>query len=127
MRRLITHDRRLLSGVLVAAFTLVLFADCASAAEATAVEMACCAAMGKACGSHSNTHSCCTTETPRLDQSPAVRQITVASPVSVASSLTIELPRMPSTARNNAAVLDHHGGSPPRSVPPYVLNSLFRV
>lgn len=127
VRRLITHDRRLLSGILVAAFTLVLFADCARAADATAVEKACCAAMGKACGPHSNAHSCCRTEAPRLDQSAAAQRITVASPVSVVVSIAIDLPRTSLTSRANAAALDHHGGSPPRSVPQYVLNSLFRV
>jgi hypothetical protein len=126
VRHLIIRRRGLVSGIVVAAFAVAMFADCVSAAQTTAEQKACCAAMVGGCGPQSNAHPCCTTEAPRVDQSAAAHRVTVASPVSIVAIATFDSSPVSTTARGAAPARDRHGARPP-GVLPHVLNSVFRV
>jgi hypothetical protein len=126
MRHVIIRRRGLVSSIVVAAFAVAMFADCVSAAQATDEHEACCAAMAAGCGPQSKAHSCCTTQAPRVDQSVSVHRITVAAPGVSVAAVVFDAPVPTTLTRVGNPARDRHGSHPP-GVPPYLLDSLFRV
>jgi len=69
MRRFLRQHTRCVGAALLAIFVVVLSVTCLAQKEMTEAQMACCAAMVAGCGgAMGQDHSCCPTESPRLDQ-----------------------------------------------------------
>ena len=72
MRRFLRQHTKPVGSVLLSVFILVLSVTCLAQQQMTEAQMACCASIAADCGaSMGQEHTCCPTESPRLDQQPA--------------------------------------------------------
>lgn len=119
---LIRRSRPTASALIIA---LVAFcANCLPAAEATAEEMACCAAMGDDCPM-AQEHDCCAGETSKVKQGTVAKQLVFSPPslVLVGILSALEPPQLQSEWNRDAI----RSALKPPGIPTYLLNSTFRI
>ena len=124
MLTFLRRNTHLVRWALLVAFSLGLSANCLATTEMSEAEMACCAKMAAGCGgAMGQAHSCCRTESPRVDQqlSAGPRLVAPPGPELIAFELHADaiyqraLPNQPET-------------SPPIAAPPpYLIFSVFRI
>lgn len=127
MRRFLRQHTRCVGSALLAIFVVVLSVTCLAQKEMTEAQMACCAAMVAGCGgAMGQDHTCCPTESPRLDQ-----QLAAAGPRLVAPAY--ELIAVVVFDLNLDAIARGVFSSEPETSPPiaarpaYLTLSVFRV
>jgi hypothetical protein len=127
MPTFLRRNTHLVRWALLVAFSLGLSANCLATTEMSEAEMACCAKMAADCGvAMGQHHSCCRTESPRLDQ-----QLAAAGPrlVAPAPELIAFLISGPDADDISPGVLSNEPeASPPIAArPAYLTLSVFRV
>jgi hypothetical protein len=127
MRRFLRQQTRCVGSVLLAIFVVVLSVTCVAQEEMTEAQMACCAAMVAGCGtSVGQHHSCCRTESPRLDQ-----QLPASGPRLVAPApepIAFLISGLDADAISPGVVSNEPEVSPPIAArPAYLTLSVFRV
>jgi hypothetical protein len=127
MRRFLRQHTRCVGSVLLAIFVVALSVTCLAQEEMTEAQMACCTAMVAGCGgSMGQDHTCCQTESPRLDQQlPASGPHLVAPAPELIAFLTSGLD---ADAISPGVFSNEPEASPPIATrPAYLTLSVFRV
>lgn len=127
MCKAVKRVSRPIAWALMVAFAVVLSANCLAGAEMTEAQMACCATMGSECGHRAQEKSCCSTESPRLDQlTTAAKSITIPLPDAAAGHLAVfvEVPQLWLVEHGH-----HFDGFTPKppGVPRYLLASTLLI
>lgn len=107
------------------AFAVMLSSNCLTGAEMTEAQMACCVTMGSECGHHAQDMTCCSIESQRVEQSPAVKSITIPQPVAVANELAT-FAEVPQWLVHRGHHFDGFTPKPP-GVPTYLLVSTLLI
>jgi hypothetical protein len=94
MHRHVPHRSRATAWTLLLAFVVVLTATCIATADAAPAQDACCASMAADCGtSMAQEHTCCPTESVRLDQQTvAGLRISIAAPDRTSATMLAVMP-----------------------------------
>ena len=127
MPRFLRQHTKRVSSVLLSLFVVVLSATCLAQEEMTEAQMACCASMVGDCGAAmGQDHSCCRTESPRLDQ-----QLAAAGPRLVAPApelIAVIVFDLDADAIAPGVFSNEPEASPPLAArPAYLTLSVFRV
>lgn len=127
MRKAVERVSRPITWTLMVAFAVVLSANCLAGAEMTEAQKACCAAMGSECGHRAQDKSCCSTESPRIDQLTAAKSIAIPLPDAVTGghlAVFVEIPQQSLVDRGH-----HFDGFTPKppGVPRYLLASTLLI
>jgi len=127
MRRFLRQHTRCVGSALLAIFVVVLSVTCLAQEEMTEAQMACCASMVGDCGAAmGQDHSCCRTESPRLDQ-----QLPASGPRLVAPApelIAFLISGLDADAISPGVVSNEPEISPPIAArPTYLTLSVFRV
>ena len=127
MRRFVRQHTRCVGSALLAIFVVVLSVTCLAQKEMTEAQMACCASMVAGCGgAMGQDHTCCPTESPRLDQ-----QLAAAGPRLVAPApelIAVIISGLDADAMAPGVFANEPETSPPIAArPAYLTLSVFRV
>ena len=127
MRRFLRQQTKCVGRLLLAIFVVVLSVTCLAQEGMTEAQMACCASMVAGCGgAMGQDHSCCRTESPRLDQ-----QLAAAGPRLVAPTpelIAFLIFGLDADAIVPGAFSNEQEVSPPIAArPAYLTLSVFRV
>jgi hypothetical protein len=127
MRRFLRQHTRCVGSVLLAIFVVVLSVTCLAQKEMTEAQMACCAAMVAGCGgAMGQDHTCCPTESPRLDQQLAAPGPRLVAPASELIAVVVFDLNLDAIARG--VFSSEPETSPPIAArPAYLTLSVFRV
>ena len=127
MPTFLRRNTHLVRWALLVAFSLGLSANCLATTQMSEAEMACCATMAAGCGgAMGQEHSCCRTESPRIDQQLAAGPRLVAPPAPeliAFGALDLNVDAMCPRAFQNQPET-----SPPIAAQPsYLIFSVFRI
>jgi len=127
MRRFLRQHTRCVGSALLAIFVVVLSVTCLAQKEMTEAQMACCAAMVAGCGgAMGQDHTCCPTESPRLDQQLAAAGPRLVAPASELIAVVVFDLNLDAIARGVSS--SEPETSPPIAArPAYLTLSVFRV
>lgn len=127
MPTFLRRNTHLVRWALLVAFSLGLSANCLATTGMSEAEMACCATMAAGCGgAMGQEHSCCRTESPRVDQqlAAAPRLVAPAAPELIA----FDALDLHADAFYQRALPNQPETSPPIAAPPpYLIFSVFRI
>ena len=127
MRRFLRQHTKLVGSVMLSLFVLFLSVTCIAQEGMTEAEMACCAKMAAGCGGAvGQAHSCCRTESPRVDQQLAAGPRLMAPPAP--ESIAFGALDLHADAFYRHALPNQSEASPPIAAPPpYLIFSVFRI
>ena len=123
---MLRRNVRSLGSALILTLAVMASVQCLVAAEMTAAQHACCAAMIHDCDATATHQSCCSTEAPRVDAVSAAKRVSIAVPAAAVTQVAIidVAPRYLVLSRSPR--VDPLAASPP-GVHTYLLNSAFRI
>jgi hypothetical protein len=127
MPTFLRRNTHLIRWALLVAFSLGLSANCLATTKMSEAEMACCAKMAAGCGgAMGQVHTCCRTESPRLDQQLAAAPRLVAPPAP--ELIAFGVLDLHADAFYLHALPNQSEASPPIAAPPpYLIFSVFRI
>ena len=127
MRRFLRQPTRCVGSALLAIFVVVLSVTCLAQKEMTEAQMACCASMVAGCGGAMGPeHTCCPTESPRLDQQVAASGPRLVAPAPELIAV-IDFDLDADTIARDVFSSEPEVSPPIAARPAYLTLSVFRV